>query len=100
MPDMISFQIPASTKVKFITIANGEVGYLKLSEGRLSLLRGRVYKLPVNTRSALDEFNVLKIAGKIREVLDVRNIENGFATVIPIVHNTLITDGMEFGFFI
>lgn len=94
---MITVNMPASTKINFVTLANGEVGFLKLSENKLNLIRGRIYKIPVNTTEKLDDYNLLKLIGKVAENLEIRNIENGIAIVMPIVHNTIIHDGMELG---
>jgi hypothetical protein len=97
---IITFKIPPSTKVTYIATLNGEIGYIKLTENKLYLLRGRVYKIPVNTLLKLDDFYMIKIKGLLKELIDVRNIENGIATVVPIIHNVVIKDNMELGQFV
>ena len=96
----ITFKIPPSTKISYIATLNGEIGHIKLTEDKLYLLRGRVYKIPVNTNLNLDDFYMIKIKGALKEKIDVRNIENGIATVVPIIHNVVIKDNMELGQFV
>lgn len=97
---LVKLSIPKSTKVSYVTTATGEIGSLKLVEPHISLVRGRLYRLPVNTRDSLDSNNIFKAIGKIAEILDIRNIEDGFVTVLPVVHNVHLKDGMELGHFI
>ena len=96
----ITFKIPSSTKVTYVTTMNGEIGHLILTESKIHLLRGRVYKIPVNTNLNLDDFYMIKIKGKLKEQIDVRNIENGIATIFPIIHNIEINNNEVLGQFI
>lgn len=98
--NMIKFKIPPSTRITFIATFNGEVGHLKIVDGKIFLLRGRVYKIPVNTDLKLDDHYILKIKGSLKEFIDVRNIEDGIATVIPLIHNVVVTDDMDIGHFV
>ncbi len=98
--NIIKFLLPRSTIIKYITQMTGEPGTLKIINPHLNLVRGRIYKIPVNTEKSLDENFIIKLFGDISEKLEVRNISNGVATVIPIIHNTCISDQMEIGKFI
>jgi len=96
---MIKISLPHSTKIKY-EVFTGESGTTISTNGKLLLARGRLYKIPVNTQESLDQHNIIKIIGKVSEIMDIRNIENGFATIVPISHNAILFDGMEIGKFI
>ena len=98
--NVIRLKIPRSTRISYTTLMTGEIASVKITEPHLSLVRGRLYKIPVNNTGNLDDHNVLRVVGKISEVLDVRNVENGIATILPIVQNTFIEDGMIIGTFL
>lgn len=98
--EIVKLSIPSSTKVNYTSTATGEIGTLKLVEPHITLVRGRSYKLPVNSKEKLDDYTVFKVIGKINELLDIRNIENGFVTVLPVIHNVHLKDGMELGHFV
>lgn len=96
---MIQISLPHSTKIQYC-VFTGESGTTISTNGKLLLARGRTYKVPVNTIESLDQHNVLKIIGRVAEMMDIRNIENGFAIIVPIIHNAMLFDGMEIGNFI
>lgn len=96
----VKLKLPHPTRVTFITTSNGEISSITSTNGKLTLMRGKLYKVPVNTKSSLDDHHVFKTKGKLREILDVRNIENGIATIKPLIHSIQITDEMELGSFI
>lgn len=99
MSDII-FELKPGTKVSFIVTTNGETGQLKVLQNFINLVRNRVYKIPVNTIENYDNNNVIKVVGKLREVVDIRNVENGYAYILPIIQNAQIQDGMILGKFI
>ena len=96
---MIQISLPHSTKIQYC-VFTGESGTTISTNGKLLLSRGRTYKIPVNTTESMDQHNVLKIIGRVAETIDIRNIENGYAIIVPIIHNTILFDKMEIGQFI
>lgn len=98
--NQIRFKLDGPTRISFTVTANGETGSIKVINNQFGLLRGRTYKIPVNTNESLDSFNIIKILGKVRETIDILNIEDGYAVVMPIIHNAQIYDGMPIGWFI
>jgi len=96
---MIQINLPHSTKIQYC-VFTGESGTTISTNGKLLLSRGRTYKIPVNTTESMDQHNVLKIIGRVAETIDIRNIENGYAIIVPIIHNTILFDKMEIGQFI
>jgi len=98
---MVTIKLPHSTKIRYTMLSSGDNGSLISTNGKLLLSLGRSYKIPVDTEESLDDHNLFKVIGKISDMLDVRNIDNGFATIIPLVHDTvIIKDNMELGTFI
>ena len=98
---MIRVKLPHSTKVKYVMISTGDAGSLISTNGKILLAIGRMYKIPIDSNQNLDDHNVFKSIGKISEIMDIRNIEDGVATIIPLLHDTvIIKDDMELGDFI
>lgn len=97
---IVRISIKDSPRIHYTTTATGEKGTLKIIEDRITLLRGRVYYIPIDNKEALDDNNIFKTFGKINEQIDVRNIENGFAAIVPVVHNIQLKNGMEIGYFL
>jgi hypothetical protein len=96
---MIEISLPHSTKIQYF-VFTGETGTAVSTNGKLILSRGRIYKVPVNTTEKLDDYTIIKLIGKVAESIDVRNVENGFAVIDPIIHNVILYDKMEIGKFV
>ena len=75
-----------ATNTKYNVIANNK---------ELRLLQNRFYFIPVSTDLNTDEFENLKILSDIAEKIDVRYIKDGFACVMALKHNVLITNGQR-----
>jgi len=96
---MIQISLPHSTKIQYC-VFTGEAGTTISTNGKLLLARGRTYKVPVNTQESIDQHNIFKTIGKVAEMIDIRNVENGYAIIVPIIHNAMLFDKMEIGNFI
>jgi len=96
---MVKINLPHSTKIQYC-VFTGESGTTISTNGKLLLSRGRTYKVPVDTVDSIDQHNIFKTIGKVSEIIDIRNIERGYAIIIPIIHNAILFDGMELGQFI
>lgn len=98
--DYITVTLPHATRIPFVTMATGEVGYIMSINGRITLMKGRIYKIPVNTTESLDTHHVFKPIGKFNEQVDIRNIENGYVSLLTLIPNVLIKDSQPVGYFI
>jgi hypothetical protein len=85
-------------KIKYVILNTGGSGYLFVHDNKIMLTRGRLFYVPINdTNLNLDDENVVKIYGSFVDAIDIRNVKDGFASVIPIVHNTVLKDGDVLG---
>lgn len=100
MSNLVKISLKHSSKVNYISTRTGEPGSVISTNQKLLLSIGRIYQIPVDTKDNLDDFNVFKTVGKLRESLDVRNLRDGFAYIHPIVHNILIQNDEDLGAFI
>lgn len=96
----VKISLKHSSKITYISTRTGEPGSVISTNQKLLLSVGRIYHIPVDTNDSLDDFNVFKTVGELRESLDVRNIRNGVACIHPIVHNVLIHNDDDLGTFI
>lgn len=97
---IVKISITGSPRIHYVTTTTGEKGTLKIIENRITLLRGRIYYIPIDTEETLDNNNVFKTFGEINEKIDVRNIEKGFAAIVPIIHNVQVKHDMILGYFL
>lgn len=64
--------------------------------GKLRLLHGRLYAIPIKETDAnSDNYKTIKIYSNLATQIDIRCIKNGFAFVQTIVHNIEIYDGTK-----
>jgi hypothetical protein len=98
--ELVKISLKHGAKITFVATATGEKSSIVSTKGKITLIRGRQYYIPVNTNSGLDDHNVFKTLGYLNEVIDIRNIRDNVAVIIPIIHNTTIEDGLELGYFI
>ncbi len=100
MSTIVKIRLKHSSKINYVLTRTGEPGSVISTNQKLLLSIGRIYQIPVDTTDNLDDFNVFKTVGKLRESLDIRNIRDGFAFIHPIIHNILIKDDDDLGAFI
>ena len=80
----------------FIIKATGQEAKINAVNGELRLIKGRVYYIPIDNKEInSDDFNILKIFSSIADKLSVTFVKEGFACVIPIIHNCLIKNGQQ-----
>ena len=100
MSNIVKISLKHSSKINYRLNSTGDSGTTITTNQKLLLSIGRIYQIPVDSKGNLDEHNVFKTFGKLRESLDVRNVRDGVAFIHPIVHNVLISDDQELGTFI
>jgi len=81
----------------YILLATNEQNVVTVSNGRINLLQGRMYYIPINDSNInSDAFNI-KIHSDVADRIDVRFVKDGFACVVPIRHNVILKTGENHG---
>lgn len=81
------------TEIGYVFLATNEQNIIKVSNGRINLLQGRMYYVPINNQNInSDQFNI-KIHSDVADRIDVRFVKDGFACVVPIRHNVTLKTG-------
>lgn len=96
MDNVLNIKLNKSVSVKFIIEVNKEIGQMFASEF-ITLQKGKHYFIPTDSTLSLKDFTFFKINPELIDMIDVRNIDNGVATVIPLLHNVQLKDGITLG---
>ena len=81
------------TEIGYVFLANNEQNTVTVSNGRINLLQGRMYYIPIDKENInSDKFNI-KIHSDVADRVDVRFVKDGFACVVPIRHNVVLKIG-------
>jgi len=87
----IIFEKP--TQIEFIMQNNGDKSPRILHDQKLSLSKGTIYKLPITDKTInLQTAYVIRSTSKFAELIRILNVDNGFVTVEPIIHGTIINN--------
>jgi hypothetical protein len=81
--------------IGYVFLANGEQNVVKCSNGRINMLHGRMYFIPIDDENKSinsDSFNI-KIHRDAADRFDVRYVVDGLAAVVPIRHNAILKTG-------
>lgn len=80
--------------VQFTIIATGQTGNTSITGGKLRLIYGRIYFLPIDAAPEInsDNFANLKMFSDLADKIDVRFINNQFAAIIPLQNNIMLSD--------
>jgi len=91
----VKFKFPTES-IYYIIAATNQEQNTNAINGCLRLIKGRIYYIPIdNTEIDSDNFNILKIFSDISDKLDVKFVKEGYACVIPIIHNLQIKDKQQ-----
>jgi hypothetical protein len=83
----------AIVEIGYIFLATNEQNIITASNGRINLLQGRMYYIPINNQIInSDQFNI-KIHSDVADRVDIRFVKDGFACVVPIRHNVILKTG-------
>ena len=67
----------------------------------INLQHGKIYYVPIDNKEIkLEDYTFFKINPNLIDFIDVRNICNGTATIIPLVHNFQLLHNIELGYLI
>ncbi len=80
------------TDIGYEFLATGEKNLVTVSNGKLYMLQGRQYYVPVDTNVNSDRYNI-KVHSDAADRFDVRYIVDSLAAVVPIRHNTILKSG-------
>ncbi len=70
--------------------STGEVNKVSIINGKLQMMQGRTYYVPVGTEVNSDDYKSIKIPSDMADKIDVRFIKEKYACVVPLQHNTII----------
>jgi hypothetical protein len=90
----IVLKFNGTTKIEFIKIRTNEKSVLTINKDNFSLSLNSIYNIPIsNTELNMTESNCLSPIGKINERIEVLNVEDGIAVVMPRVHGVFVSSG-------
>ena len=79
-------------EIGYVFLANGEQNVVSVSNGKLHMMQGRQYYIPVNKEIDSDEYNI-KVHSDAADRFDVRFVKDNFAAIVPTRHNTILKTG-------
>jgi hypothetical protein len=89
-----NFNTSNTIDIGYIFLTTGEQKIIKASNGKINMLQGRLYYIPINADKQInsDMYNI-KVPSEIAERFDVRFIKDGYAAIVPIKHNAVLKNG-------
>ena len=91
----VKFKLPIDN-IFYIIAATGQEQNNNAIDGSIRLIKGRIYYLPIdNNIIDSDNYSTIKVFSNISNSLEVRFVKEGYACVIPIIHNVLIKDKQQ-----
>ena len=83
-----------TTTINFLITATGQYGKTSATGGKLRLIHGRIYFLPINTEETVssDNYPNIKIFSDMGDKIDVKFVNKGFAAVLPLQNNINLLD--------
>jgi hypothetical protein len=79
-------------EVGYVFLANGEQNVVSISNGKINMMQGRQYYIPVDNTVDSDDYNI-KVHSDAADRFDVRFVKDGLAAIVPIRHNALLKTG-------
>ena len=81
--------------ISYQMVSNQERGKVNTSSGKLRLIHGRFYYIPVDTTIDSDEYHNIKVYSDVATIMDVKYIKDGYACILPMTHNVIIEHGLR-----
>ena len=76
--------------IGYIVSATNQENIVSVSNGKINLLQGRLYYIPIdNSEINSDNYNI-KMQCDMADRIEIKFIRDGFACVIPIRHNVIL----------
>jgi len=81
-------------QIEFVITATGQTGTTSASDGKMRLIYGRIYSIPINIDHNInsDNYSNMKIFSDMADKIDIRYITNGHAVIIPLQNNINLFD--------
>lgn len=79
-------------EIGYTFLATNEQNIVSASNGRIHLLQGRMYYIPINKDVDSDSYNI-KVHSDAADRFDIRFLKDGLAAVVPIRHNAVLKNG-------
>jgi len=76
-------------EIGYVFLATGEQNIVSASNGRIHLLLGRMYYIPIDKDINSDNY-IIKIHSDVASRFDIRFTQNEFAAVVPLLHNSVL----------
>ncbi len=84
------FKLPKQNIYYIVEVTNQEERVNAIN-GEIRLIKGRIYYIPVNNKEInSDEYDYVKIFSNLADKINVVFVKEGYACIIPIVHNTRV----------
>lgn len=94
----IIIDLTLSSKLEIISTATSEKNQMIISNSKISLTRGQNYKIPITNKVInYDNSYVIKVSKDFRLYIQILDVSDGFVTISPIVHNTILKSGDKIG---
>lgn len=93
---MINIHLNETKSIEFIVITTAERNRMFCSEF-VTLQKGKMYYIPIDSKLELKDHTFFKINSDLIDSIDVRNISNGTATIIPLIHGVQLKSGTNLG---
>ncbi len=82
------------TQIGYLLSATGETSKTTVTNGKLHMMQGRIYYIPVTTNADSDNYQI-KIMSDIADKIDVRFVKDGFVCIVPLQHNVILRNGQR-----
>jgi hypothetical protein len=77
-------------EIGYVFLATGEQNVVKYSGGKINLLHGRMYYIPVDNKAVNSDDFIIKTHKEASDRFDVRFVVDGLAAIVPIRHNAIL----------
>lgn len=92
----VSLNFGDQKSIKYLIDMSKETGQMFVSEF-ITLQKGKHYYLPTDCKLDLKNYTFFKINSELIDFIDVRNLNKGIITILPLVHNYQLMDKTVLG---
>ena len=97
----ITLNLKHGVSVDYVLKKTGQWISSVIINKKITLTLDRIYYIPVTDHElSMDDAYIIKPKGEFNEKLDIRNVNNGFAVVRPLVANVILHDGDTIGWIV
>lgn len=97
-PKDIVIDLSPSSRLEIMSTATAEKNQMIISTGKISLTRGQTYRIPITNKTLnFDTSYVVKVVRDLRTYIQILDVFDGFVTISPMIHNTILKSGDRIG---